>query len=407
MIVTRRVTELGIIFLVLVAFISRSPLMVAGAITLLLGLGVSSLYRHYGLRNLHFHQTVQPARAFPGEEVEMTLEVGNAGRLPIPFLLIDDDWPEGAPPTTIPLSHQSNPHRRLLSLYFGVGSRQMVRRRFKLKVASRGRHLFGPVTARLWDPLGLGDVDRAFERPPGDQGLLAFPRLVQLRQVPRHMRSGGMTKSPSLLDDPTLIRTLREWRPGDPFKQIDWRSSARLDEGLLVRQPESVSQTEVSLFLNLASSINAWEGLDPEYVEGAIEMAASMAKELLTRKHAVGLYANAMVGPEGGRRTLGVSLRPSAHPRHLETILATLADVQPASSFVDLGDLMLREASRAMPGSTFIFITAFLTENMITRLGVLRRRGYRPVVFRFRDPEPGEPALPPGVPSYLFQELLA
>ena len=407
MVNARRAALSGIVLLVVLSLFLQLPLAAAGGFLMLLVGALAAYYQRYGLMGVALRVKIHPGSVFPDEQTELALAIGNPKRVPLPFLTLEQEWPAAVTPVGRPelLGDSSKPGRKLFRLFTHLGGRQQVSRRYQLTSSRRGRHVFGPQTLRLYDPIGLLFSERHYERPRDLASYVVYPKLRPVRSLPAVLRAGGEWRARSLLEDPTLLRSLRQWQAGDAMKQIDWRASARSDDDLYVRQPESVSRLEVYLGLNLQSSRETWGGLRQDYIEEAVSLTASLAWDLLGTKHPVGVYANGMLEGEA-TRTLGVVLRPAAHARQLQHVLTALGEVQQAAAYLDLGRLLVAEAGRAMAGSVFVVITAFVSPALTPVLLYLRQRGHKVVVVHFDAPEAGDGPIPAGVvaltPAHLW-----
>lgn len=392
------------LFLLIFGLALASPLLLAAGFLFLLGAASAFVFERYGLRDVELRQRFEPERSAPGDEVTYTVEITNSGRLPLPFLRFEADWPEAV------RSLRGNPFskrkkgRMTLEVFVSVGRRERVRRRLTVVAQGRGHYSVREPSLRLSDPLGLTVTERIDSEDGGAPTLLVYPRLHPTRPPERLFRLGQTVRASSLLDDPLLVRHLRDWRPGDPLTAVDWRASARREE-IVVRETEPAGRAEVNVFLNLDSARNAWEGVDPAYHESALELTGSLVKDLLERKVAVGLYANGVVTSPQGVKTLGVALQPANHFRQLEHVLTALAGLDPAAHFVDLTRILEREGRRRPEGTTFLLVTAFLSPELTRTLALCRRRGIRPIVIQAWDPEPGDAVAPPGVPILRPEEI--
>jgi len=102
--------------------------------------------------------------------------------------------------------------------------------RVEIRARRRGRYLLRTPTLRATDPLGLaaGPAARGDE-----QVLLVYPRFYRLANfsVPsgRRYQPGGIPLSSSTGDAIEFVGT-REYREGDPVRNIHWRSWARRGE---------------------------------------------------------------------------------------------------------------------------------------------------------------------------------
>lgn len=111
------------------------------------------------------------------------------------------------------------------------------------------------------------------------------------------------------------IRELRDFAPGDPFKHIAWRASAR--RGKLISR-EFESERSVSVWLCLDVSPSMWWGpTGRARIDHALAMAAELARTLTSGRDKVGLVIHdhvARVVIEPGRGT-------TQHARMLDALL--------------------------------------------------------------------------------------
>lgn len=128
---------------------------------------------------------------------------------------------------------------------------------------------------------------------------------------------------------------LREYRPGDPLRRIDWKMSARLPGGRhLVREYETPRARDAVILLDTFLP-NPGDARRRARLERAVVFAASLADFLLQDQFVVGLRAFA---PE----PLAVDLEPRRGS--LDELLVALALLRPARSR-GIADLLAAEAA--------------------------------------------------------------
>jgi len=91
-----------------------------------------------------------------------------------------------------------------------------------------------------------------------------------------------------LMEDPTRLAGVREYRTGDPLRRIHWKATARTGR-LHSRIYEASTLIGANLILDFGRA--AW-GDDPDRPELAITTAASIAAHLSDRRQQVGLVTN-------------------------------------------------------------------------------------------------------------------
>jgi uncharacterized protein (DUF58 family) len=142
--------------------------------------------------------------------------------------------------------------------------------------------------------LGAGGVGAAFEVP------LTFANILGIEVVPRAVSSGLLPpRGGRLRADPaagrarnrrgegTEIRELREITPGDSFRKIAWKASARRGK-LMVREMENDERDVVWIIIDVAAG--GWNGPVGEApLDRALETSAAFAIERARHGAAVGV----------------------------------------------------------------------------------------------------------------------
>jgi uncharacterized protein (DUF58 family) len=177
-----------------------------------------------------------------------------------------------------------------------------------------------------------------------------------------------------LFEDPTRIRGVRDYQPGDSLRRMDWKTSARVGS-LQVRRYEPAIALETAVFLNLDST-DYPQKYRRQATELGIVIAASAAVHLIEKRQAVGLFTNGRDPlAESTDTTPSLSLRKGRE--HLMHLLQLLACVEVASEEQTLPflDLLSRKSLGLPWGSTLVIITAREVEGLMDTLLALRRRG--------------------------------
>lgn len=178
---------------------------------------------------------------------------------------------------------------------------------------------------------GLYEVPLMFANP---HGVEVVPRpLFAILESPRGGRSRAAAEAgrPSpVAGDGEQLKELREHVPGDPFKRIAWKASARRGR-LLVREMEREDRDVV--FLLLDASVELWAGEPGRApLDLALDALASVAARHLTRGDKVGL------GVYASRTRSWLS--PDAGPGHAARLSAALVS---AANLVDADRCELEE----------------------------------------------------------------
>jgi uncharacterized protein (DUF58 family) len=300
-------------------------------------------------------------RVFVGESFGVDVEVRNKGWLPVLWMRLSDTVP--AELTTGPvlrevISLKPHEHRKL---------------HYKLAGHRRGYYQVGPLIGLGGDMLGSVTYETRHE---ADSRVIVYPKIVPLRDLglPSQSPFGTLPSRERIFEDPTRIRGVRDYQPGDSLRRMDWKTSARV--GLLqVRRLEPAIALETAIFLNLAGT----DYPRPDRTEAAergIVVAASLAVHLVERRQAVSLVTNGCdpLAPD----VQGMPSLPLRKGRaHLMNLLDLLARVEVATEegTVPFLDVLGRRSLSLPWGSTVVVVTAQEVDGLLETLLALRRRG--------------------------------
>lgn len=182
---------------------------------------------------------------------------------------------------------------------------------------------------------GLYEVPLMFANP---HGIEVVPKpLLAMLNAPRGGRARLVAetgKSVNLPGEGETLKELREHMPGDPFKRIAWKASARRGT-LLVREMEREERDIVWLVLD--ASVELWageEGKSP--LDLAVDEVGGVAARHLARGDKVGVAIFAS--------RIRTWLEPDGGPQQASRIVAALAS---AASMIDSDRCELDETELA------------------------------------------------------------
>lgn len=203
----------------------------------------------------------------------------------------------------------------------------------RLTPLRRGVLRLHTVTLGRADPLGLF---RALASRPRPQTLLVLPRryFIPAVALPGAMKyqQGGVALASSVGQSDEFV-SLRDYRRGDPYKHIHWRSWAKTGAPI-------VKEFEDEFFVRHALVLDTFTA-DPysDVFEAAVSVAASFACAVQTQESLLDLL---FAGTEAYCFTAGRGL---AHTDHLLEILASVRANLDAGQFETLEELVLDHAA--------------------------------------------------------------
>ena len=306
-------------------------------------------------------------RVFWGERFAVQVQVHNQGLLPVLWMRLAE---------TVPAELASGrAFRRVLSLL----PRERVCLTYSLAGRRRGYYTLGPMATEGGDLLGSASYQN---RCCDDDFVIVYPKIVPLRSLdlPSQSPFGILPSRERLFEDPTRIRGVRDYQPGDSLRRMDWKTSARVGS-LQVRRFEPAIALETAIFLNLDSEdYIAAERLMA--TELGIVIAASISVHLIEKRQAISLVANGrdpLRDPDlEASSTAPLPTLPLRKGReHLTDVLDLLARIQvtPEGDAVPFLDLLNRYSMGLPWGSTVVVVTSREVEGLLTTLLALRRRG--------------------------------
>lgn len=225
----------------------------------------------------------------------------------------------------------------------GIPPGQSVDVSVRLTPLRRGLMQFQWVTLGRADPLGLF---RALARRRYPQSLLVLPRryFIPAVALPGAMKyqQGGVALASSVGQSDEFV-SLRDYRRGDPYKHIHWRSWAKTGTPI-------VKEYEDEFFVRHALVLDTFSA-DPhsDVFEEAVSVAASFACTVQTQESLLDLL---FCGTEAFCFTAGRGL---AHADQLLEILASVrANLEPGR-FASLEELVLKHAP-SVSGCICVFV---------------------------------------------------
>jgi uncharacterized protein (DUF58 family) len=196
-----------------------------------------------------------------------------------------------------------------------------------------GPRVFVGFYCSLSDPMGL--LARLFH-VPARQSYLSLPRPLPCGlDMPSGSRGAGPGDARDLArsGDSEEFRSLRDWRPGDPLKRIDWKATAR-SLGPIAREyaPEFRRRCALAFDATLP------EGVDEEAFEDAMAVAAGVALGLDRKESSIDLLilAERVVSIPMGRGSsdpaAALGALAASQPRRSESLDALEAAILSAGS---------------------------------------------------------------------------
>ncbi|MFB6195803.1 MAG: DUF58 domain-containing protein [Haloplanus sp.] len=255
---------------------------------------------------IRVEREIRPETPLPGQPVEVTLRVTNAGDAAIPDLRVHDGVPAE-------LAVSEGDPRAGAALRSG----ETLTARYTL-TANRGAYEFRPVRLRARNVTGtaVAETTRAADGADG------FECRVAAEDVPLHRQTSAF--SGSLATDTGGVgvefHATREYRAGDPVNRINWRRYAKTGDLSTVEYREQRA-TQVAVLIDGRESAHV--AAAPSLPTGATlcAYAATLAVDVLGDEgHHVGVGALGCESPITGRRPAWVPPGADGFAAHVAAV---------------------------------------------------------------------------------------
>lgn len=249
-------------------------------------LGMTILWALYAVSGIKIDRHVLTPRVIVGDTIRERITITNLWRIPRNMVEVIDD-------SALP--------ERMTGVVLELGVRQERQRVWRSRAVIRGVYTLGPTIVVGSDPFGLFRIERRFVAQ--DQVLVhPRPRQVRLAAIGRSVMTGQRTSGRRTSDDAPLVVSVREYRPGDSFQRVHWRSTAKRGQ-LMIK--EGVNEPGVSawIIIDANAAVQEWRGLSfmpgsmpvPDSTEEyAVSAAASVSQQWIAQGHSVGLVAHGL-----------------------------------------------------------------------------------------------------------------
>ncbi|MGC9308958.1 MAG: DUF58 domain-containing protein, partial [Thermoplasmatota archaeon] len=164
-----------------------------------------------------------------------------------------------------------------------------------IRCTKRGTYTFEGIRWRSKHILGLRATHIGEEEDPPE--ISVKTKIMNIRKI-RGIR--GLASSPFPVVDiakigvsTTDFREIREYMPGDPLRDINWKATARQSRGArvkpLVNEYEVEGKKAVWIFLDASSEMEVGSTVENVF-EYAVEVAKAVAYYFLEKEYKVGVY---------------------------------------------------------------------------------------------------------------------
>lgn len=365
-------------FLFLLGVIAGSTPLIGVAVFLFLAGGVAQLWSKHVFDRVSYERYMPENRAFAGETVPVTLRLINDKLLPVPWIEVRDPIPEGVLLDEQHMAQAPFPNYVLLSRSTHLSPYERVSWPLEFRALNRGYYRLGPARLNSGDLFGLFPAERNDKQ---EDGVIIYPRVYALPELglPSERPFGERKGRERIFEDPGRIAGIREYRPGDPMRRIDWKASARL-QALQSKVYEPSSTLHMLLAVNVHTLAHSWEGYVPEHLERILSVAASVATYGFEAGYSIGLTANGSYPSSDRPMRIPVGRRSD----QLMRILEALAVIGPLT-LTPLETILERESQVFPYGATLVCVTSRMDDPLAAALYRIAQAGHTVTVLSLAE----------------------
>jgi len=313
---TAAMLVLGSISLLSGGYLSNPPLMATG-LALILSPLIAYSFFHFSTGKMGLLQAerwTDKTDVFAGEYLYVKVNVRNRSDRPLDLVEVTDRVPDG-----LRLSVGEN------TLHAPLDPEEGVTYSYILHCPKRGKYELGPTTLTIKDRFSyFHETKEAYP----SQTVYVCPTLEDVRRLEMLEKRGmdilsGVHQT-KLKGAGTEFFGLREYVPGDEYRRIDWKATARLLRPVV---KEYETERQISVMILLDTSLSMAGGPEGQRkLDYAIRASVLIARLALKRGDKVGilLYSDEVkncLSPAGGRN-------------QFYDILRALAEAEPGGSTV-------------------------------------------------------------------------
>lgn len=377
----------GLLFII--GFAASQPA-IAGVGLVIVVLGwVARFWSRHLFDRVTLKRDTTERRVFIGERIPLAVELSNAKVLPLPWYEWRVALSEDLPVEGESLASAAVPGMKWLFRRGALGWYHKQKWNFTVIPERRGFHQIGPGSIKSADLLGaLPRTTEDDDRIP----VVVFPQVFTMEELgfPSERPFGERRGGNRVFEDPLRIAGMREYRPGDPLRRIDWKATARSGD-LRSRVYEPSATHQLYLLVNIDTMPHVWEGYLRDELERIVSVAASLVVWAAGARYAVGLLANGAF-PDSDRP---MRMPPSRSREQVSRLLEALAVIQPLT-MGDLAGAIQRESGRLPAGSTLVVVASLMPEPLAGVIARLADEGHRVFVVATSERVLGQ--VPPGIP---------
>jgi len=334
-------------------------------------------------------------RADPGARAQVRVEIRNDSLWPIPWLLATESLPK---------------RLRKLGKYSALtpvrpGGKIVFK--YALDLDRRGYYQIGPVVLETGDLFG---IYRRLRVVLPAHYIIVYPRVYVIARydIASRRPTGEIRISNRIYEDPTLVRGVRDYIPGDSQNRIHWRLSAKMGT-LYSKEYDPSTVAGANIVLDFHGAGYPEDVVGEQRAELAVTLAASIAYYLYGRKQQFGLLSNGRDAAERMRfddeellsesraeaaevskpkersdRLAPIFVPTAKSEGQIQHVLEALARLE-LTDGQSLAEILMSDYRRLPRDATLFVIAPSVSDELALVLGRMKEAGFAVVVFLVTD----------------------
>lgn len=364
----------------------------------------TKVYKNHSFDGVTYNVAVSTSEVFEDEEIYLYEEITNNKTLPLPYIKIDTELPEGLTFCILEPDKKSGAlkqtYPRVIHSIFVMRGHQKIKRRWRVRCNTLGEYTLGSVTMLADDILGYHTSVKVFE--PGKESrntLTVLPKAINLEKefTSSKYTNGEFLVRSSLLSDPLLKAGVRDYVAGDPMNRINWTQTA-VHGSLMVNVEEFTNRHQFNIVMNMQSrdlekSIPG-EPSSRHLIELCMTVVASILDSVSNENIPVCFISNT-VQPQFDEEMdaaydesdeIGKNIFVSPTFRGKNDIISALRMLAHTRLYISVPvekmlDHILENPYSYTSGGNIIFVSSFLNDRMINFCYALRKIGITVIFY--------------------------
>lgn len=326
-----------------------------------------------------------------GGSVESKVAAHNAGRLSVPWMILEDSLSRDAL-VQRPARIQAE-GARLALVRLPPGETRVLG--YRVKFLMRGYFQIGPLLVETGDVFGLHRRFRVLTEP---HYVLVLPKVLPLvgYNLASRRPIGEIRLTHRLFEDPTRMSSIRPYQQGDPLNRIHWRATARSGE-LQTRTYESSCVTGATFLLDFHAA--SFPAAAVGSAELAIVTVSSLANAVFLTGQQIGFISNGRdaadrireegwkaefltradaqqrAAPKSNTRLRPIVIEAGKGEDRFTSILGALGRLEHTDG-LDFAAMISEAGSKISRDTTVVAVLGVVTDEIAIALGNLARRGW-------------------------------